>query len=48
MNSDLAYLTSEELSAKYRELCSFGQLNHQDEDEKQDILDILYSRGWRI
>lgn len=48
MNHNLAVHTSRELEAMYMELASYKELCDDDKDLKQDIKDILYSRGWRI
>ena len=48
MNHNLAVHTSQELEAMYMELVSYKELCDDDKDLKQDIKDILYSRGWRI
>lgn len=48
MNYNLATHSSQELEAIYMELASYDELCDDDKDLKQDCLDILYSRGWRI
>jgi hypothetical protein len=48
MNHNLATLSSQKLEEMYEELASYKELCDDDKDLRQDILDILYTRGWRI
>lgn len=48
MNYDLAALASIELSNALSDLNGFENLTESQKELRQDILDVLYSRGWRV